>query len=278
MLICCSGILLARVQGQQAKSMSPDRWQVFGGYTLQHTIGLYNGFAFNQTCEASDYGCDEYASFNSNGGQFAVSYFVRHHLGLTFQATFDGSGTRDVTYYAEDPPTQSINTKSYLFGPTFRYGIYGGKASLFGQVLVGVTHNTFNASGEYVDFCYNYKTESDISSCTTNNFTLPRAVAWISGSCVTSLSGQCRLSIGKSRFPIQLTKRVIPTHTRKKRALTAFATPPARWSTSEHSFRCISPNGVRPERTPFLLFHAALPPLRTGRSRRVPYPNRVFCG
>jgi opacity protein-like surface antigen len=154
------------------KSPSPDKWQIFGGYTFQRTSGLLNGFGFNATCEGSEYGCDEFSSFNSNGGQFAISYFPRHHLGVTFQGTFEVSGTRDVTYYAEDPPTQSINMQSYLFGPTYRHGIYGGKASLFYQVLAGVTHNTFNASTEDVYFCYSYTTDTYLLSCSTNNFTL----------------------------------------------------------------------------------------------------------
>ncbi len=169
LLICCSGILLSRAQDKMAKSPSPDKWQIFGGYTFQRTNGMPNDFSDSASCEDAD-NCDYFAPFNSNGGQAAISYFPKRHLGLTFQMTFVGSGTRNIYEYVD--PTQSISMQSYLFGPTYRYAIYGGKATLFYHVLVGISHNTFNASTADFGFCYDVATDSEILSCSSNNFTV----------------------------------------------------------------------------------------------------------
>jgi opacity protein-like surface antigen len=159
-----------------AKSPSPDKWQIFGGYTLQRDYGMSNLFSFNATCDATEFGCDFFAPFNSNGGQAAVSYFPKHHLGITAQMTFETSGTRTCSYCSEDDDqvTSSIAMQSYLFGPTYRYAIYGGKASLFYHVLVGISHNTFNTSSEYWTICESgfYPDEVYPLSCSSNNFTV----------------------------------------------------------------------------------------------------------
>jgi hypothetical protein len=177
LLICCSGILLARVQGQQAKSTSPDKLQIFGGYTFQRSDGFYNPFSFNTTCEESETPADEcnyYAPFNSNGGQVAVSYFPWHHFGITAQLTFETSGNKSFTYY-EDDPTASITAQSYLFGPVYRYRTMGGRLSLFYHTLFGFTHNTFSlpsSEAEVEAFCYKYDSDTPINPCSSNNFTV----------------------------------------------------------------------------------------------------------
>ncbi len=172
LLICCSGILLARVQGQQAKSPSPEKFQVFGGYTFQRNYGFYSPFGYNTTCEESEYGCNEFAPFNSNGGQVAVSYYLTHHFGITAQLTFDTSGDKSFSF--EEDPTASIKTQSYLFGPVYRYRTMGGRLTLFYHTLFGVTHNTFNVSSteEEEASCYSYTTEEPVNPCSTKDFTL----------------------------------------------------------------------------------------------------------
>jgi opacity protein-like surface antigen len=155
------------------KSSSPDKWQVFGGYTFQRDDGMPNLSGFNATCYDSDTAeCDEFAPFNSNGGQAAVSYFPKHHLGITAQMTFETSGTQVCPYCPvdDDPVTWSIAMQSYLFGPTYRYAIYGGKASLFYHVLAGISHNSFTTSIEEWTVC---ATETAYPlTCSSNNFTV----------------------------------------------------------------------------------------------------------
>jgi hypothetical protein len=99
---------------------------------------------------------------------------VKHHLGLTFQATFETTGNRSVP--AASGYTEDISAQSYLFGPTFRYGVFGGKASLFFQALFGATHNSFNlsvpADSSEVAFCYTESTVEPINPCSSKNFTV----------------------------------------------------------------------------------------------------------
>jgi hypothetical protein len=172
LLICCSGILLARVQGQQAKSHAPDKFQVFGGYTFQRDYGAYNGFAYNTSCYDSDTTeCDPFAPFNANGGQVAFSYYLTHHFGLTYQMTFTTTGDRNVLSSGGDP-TQRIGSQSYLAGPVYRYSIMGGGLTLFFHTLFGTTHNILNASTANWAFCYSETSDTAILNCTTNNFTL----------------------------------------------------------------------------------------------------------
>jgi len=173
-LICCSGFLLPRARGQQAKSMSPDKLQIFGGYTFQRAYGFPNPFSFNTTCEESETPageCNYFAPFNSNGGQVAFSYFLTHHFGITAQLTFTPSGNKSFTF--EDDPSASITAQSYVFGPVYRYRTMGGRLSLFYHTLFGFTHNTFSVSStEEGSFCYSYTTDMDLASCSSNNFTV----------------------------------------------------------------------------------------------------------
>ena len=175
--------VLNQVPTLNAQSPNAGKFQVYGGYTFQRSYGYENAFSLTsggsgsgneavyRAPEASGSSNDEFAPFNSNGGQFAFTYFPLKHFGIAYQATFAGSGDRSIE---SSSVTQNIGTQSHLFGPIVRFGIKGSRISLFAQELAGVMHNTFKSSSASWAFCES-SSGTAISNCSTNN------LGWVTG-------------------------------------------------------------------------------------------------
>jgi hypothetical protein len=112
-LTCCSVFSSA----QQQKPGVPDKWDVFGGYSLSH------GYVANETP----------FPLTLNGGQASGTYYFTRHFGAT----------AEFAAYTDDADSITFHTQGYLFGPSGRFGFKNGKyqrMSFFAHQLFGVTH------------------------------------------------------------------------------------------------------------------------------------------
>jgi hypothetical protein len=139
-LTCC----LAVSSAQQKKPASPDKWEVFGGYS--YSRANVGGFPFSP--------------MSLNGGQASGSYFFLKNLGLT----------GEFAAYTDTVESELIHSQGYFFGPTGRIALGHGKyqrVSLSAHQLFGTTHFSFKPTA--TSDC----PPSDAScSPTTNSFTM----------------------------------------------------------------------------------------------------------
>jgi len=154
--------MLSTAQVQKPKAQAKDKLEVFAGYTLSRSYGDPN--VYNVSTSG-----DEFAAFNLNGGQAAVSYFPARNFGITYEMTFLSTGSRASSVAGV---TETTNTQDYLVGPTFRYALKNDR-------LKGVTlfaHQLFGASRESFNFAL--VSDSDVgcksqgASCSGNAFTM----------------------------------------------------------------------------------------------------------
>lgn len=109
---------------QQKKQSTPDKWDVFGGYSYSRAY----------------VGIDESPfPLSLNGGQASGSYYFTKYVGATVE--FAG--------YTDDIESiTTLHTQGYLAGPSTRFGLGKGKyqrVSLFAHQLFGATHFSFKA-------------------------------------------------------------------------------------------------------------------------------------
>lgn len=136
-------------QAQSKTHSSSDKWEVFAGYTLSRQYGMLNPYSLNSSGNG-----DEFAPFNQNGGQAAVSYFPTRHFGVTYQMSFLVTGNRT---FAGSTESVAINTQRYMIGPAFRYTLHGGagRTTLFAHQLFGASHDTLSVSGAPTTYSFN---------------------------------------------------------------------------------------------------------------------------
>ncbi len=114
-LMCC----LTLTQAQQQKAASPEKWDIFAGYS------------FSRASVVSEYPFP----LILQGGQASATYFFNKHLGAT----------AEMAGYTNDTDGATFKTEGYLFGPTVRYRIKDTRYSLFAHQLFGFTHIAITA-------------------------------------------------------------------------------------------------------------------------------------
>jgi hypothetical protein len=148
---------------QQQKAEPQNKWEVFGGYTIERVSGYPNLY--------SDADGDAFAPFNLRGGEGSLTYYVRKYIGVTADISITSKG------YATNTPMsfQKIREQHYLFGPEFRYTIKtaGGsqRVSLFVHQLFGVSHTTIDFSSFPSIECYD-NGQTTHAACSANPFTM----------------------------------------------------------------------------------------------------------
>ena len=119
-----SVLFLGLTSASAQKHYVQNRWNVFAGYNFIH-----GGFANIPE-----------SPVNLNGGLASLTYYLTKHAGAT--AEFSGmTGTFPST-------SQTLTSSRYMFGPTVRFDLHGGRYELFGHQLFGVTHMTFPGQSE----------------------------------------------------------------------------------------------------------------------------------
>jgi len=135
-LTCCLTVCLA----QQQKTHTPEKWDIFVGYSLSRAyLTDFEGAPF---------------PMNLNGGQASGTRYFSKHLGAT----------AEIAGYTNDQDEETFSTQGYLFGPTARFGAKDSRMSFFVHQLFGFTHLTITPD--------NGSTCNGTSkSCTNNAFT-----------------------------------------------------------------------------------------------------------
>jgi hypothetical protein len=150
-VICCP----AAAPAQQTKPAAPAKIDVFVGYSYSR--------AFFADVPPSP--------LSMNGGEVSLTYFPGKHYGVT--ADFAGwtESTNNVSSLSglfTGVDALTVNTESYLFGPTVRFGLKGERyrpVSFFAHQLFGFSHftATVNETG--------YTCNPTSVTCTANPFT-----------------------------------------------------------------------------------------------------------
>jgi hypothetical protein len=168
----------AAIAAAQQKPQHADKWEIFGGYSFARTYGMPNISGGGK--ESSD----EYAAYNMNGGEAAVTYYPIRHFGITaeFTALTNNQTLTDKVAVGsgivpEGPGnlslTQVEHMQSYLFGPTVRFGLkHEPRISFFAHQLYGVSHTYGNVTSSEGDTGCVFDDEDSMSGCTANSFTL----------------------------------------------------------------------------------------------------------
>ena len=148
LLVIVSVASVAFAQKAPTSTKSLDRWEVYAGYDFDRSFGDYNWY---NASESNKY--NTFSPFNLNGGQASVAYFPWKHVGFKTAFTYS---SKSAAIPGEGTENLTIIERSYLIGPVVRWtvpGLLKNRVTVFGQQLIGATHETMKDVYEGYEEC-----------------------------------------------------------------------------------------------------------------------------